>query len=215
MNLFRIRGTNQQSPHGIPIDLLDRLLIITTKPYEMDEIKQILKIRFVEKISTTLKMFSFQLRRRRRRNFWRCVECHDKNWQRNIVTLFDSIDYVVKYHQSKSKSKSRRKIENEKKLFYEFRRAKWRLKMSNVFMKFSLMKLVQVKIYANMNSISCSTIWIVKKAERLIRTSMFKKQTLFFSSFFSWTIDNRSADGNLIFVFLFFSPFCYLLRTSR
>ena len=42
---FRIRGTNQQSPHGIPIDLLDRLLIITTKPYEIDEIKQILKIR--------------------------------------------------------------------------------------------------------------------------------------------------------------------------
>ncbi len=45
-NYFRIRGTNQQSPHGIPIDLLDRLLIITTKPYEIDEIKQILKIRY-------------------------------------------------------------------------------------------------------------------------------------------------------------------------
>jgi len=44
--VFRIRGTNQQSPHGIPIDLLDRLLIITTKPYELDEIKQILRIRF-------------------------------------------------------------------------------------------------------------------------------------------------------------------------
>ncbi|CAF3611302.1 unnamed protein product [Rotaria sp. Silwood1] len=46
--LRRIRGTNQQSPHGIPIDLLDRLLIITTKPYELDEIKQILKIRCEE-----------------------------------------------------------------------------------------------------------------------------------------------------------------------
>jgi RuvB-like protein 2 len=46
LNDFRIRGTNQQSPHGIPIDLLDRLLIITTIPYELDEIKQILKIRF-------------------------------------------------------------------------------------------------------------------------------------------------------------------------
>lgn len=43
-----IRGTNQKSPHGIPIDLLDRLLIITTKPYEIDEIKQILKIRCEE-----------------------------------------------------------------------------------------------------------------------------------------------------------------------
>jgi len=46
--ITKIRGTNQQSPHGIPIDLLDRLLIITTKPYEMDEIKQILKIRSEE-----------------------------------------------------------------------------------------------------------------------------------------------------------------------
>lgn len=27
-----IRGTNYKSPHGIPIDLLDRLLIISTKP---------------------------------------------------------------------------------------------------------------------------------------------------------------------------------------
>ncbi|CAF0729105.1 unnamed protein product [Rotaria sordida] len=46
--ITKIRGTNQQSPHGIPIDLLDRVLIITTKPYEIDEIKQILKIRCEE-----------------------------------------------------------------------------------------------------------------------------------------------------------------------
>jgi RuvB-like protein 2 len=46
--ITKIRGTNQQSPHGIPIYLLDRLLIITTKPYEIDEIKQILKIRCEE-----------------------------------------------------------------------------------------------------------------------------------------------------------------------
>lgn len=46
--ITKIRGTNQVSPHGIPIDLLDRLLIITTKPYELDEIKQILKIRCEE-----------------------------------------------------------------------------------------------------------------------------------------------------------------------
>jgi len=29
-----IRGTNYKSPHGMPVDLLDRLLIITTNPYE-------------------------------------------------------------------------------------------------------------------------------------------------------------------------------------
>lgn len=33
-----IRGTNYKSPHGMPIDLLDRLLIITTKPYSEKEI---------------------------------------------------------------------------------------------------------------------------------------------------------------------------------
>ena len=46
--ITRIRGTNYQSPHGIPIDLLDRLLIISTTPYEEAEIKQILKIRCEE-----------------------------------------------------------------------------------------------------------------------------------------------------------------------
>lgn len=33
------------SPHGIPLDLLDRLVIIQTKPYGINEIQQILKIR--------------------------------------------------------------------------------------------------------------------------------------------------------------------------
>ena len=41
-----IRGTNYQSPHGIPIDLLDRLLIIATSPYTEKETRQILKIRW-------------------------------------------------------------------------------------------------------------------------------------------------------------------------
>lgn len=43
---FSIRGTNYHSPHGIPIDLLDRLLIITTSPYTEKETRQILKIRW-------------------------------------------------------------------------------------------------------------------------------------------------------------------------
>ncbi|PRP88589.1 ruvB-like 2 [Planoprotostelium fungivorum] len=43
-----IRGTDQSSPHGIPIDLLDRLLIIPTVPYSEDEIRKILKIRLEE-----------------------------------------------------------------------------------------------------------------------------------------------------------------------
>jgi len=43
-----IRGTDYQSPHGIPVDLLDRLLIISTSPYSESEVKQILKIRAAE-----------------------------------------------------------------------------------------------------------------------------------------------------------------------
>lgn len=40
-----IRGTDVVSPHGIPVDLLDRLLIIRTLPYTVDEIKTIITIR--------------------------------------------------------------------------------------------------------------------------------------------------------------------------
>ncbi|KAL3685081.1 hypothetical protein R1sor_003103 [Riccia sorocarpa] len=46
--ITRIRGTNYKSPHGIPIDLLDRLLIITTVPYSEEEIRMILDIRCEE-----------------------------------------------------------------------------------------------------------------------------------------------------------------------
>eukprot|EP01126_Amoeba_proteus_P049845 TRINITY_DN5848_c0_g1_i3.p1 TRINITY_DN5848_c0_g1~~TRINITY_DN5848_c0_g1_i3.p1 ORF type:complete len:251 (+),score=44.93 TRINITY_DN5848_c0_g1_i3:159-911(+) len=40
-----IRGTNYKGPHGMPLDLLDRLLIIPTEPYSEDELKQIIKTR--------------------------------------------------------------------------------------------------------------------------------------------------------------------------
>ena len=39
-----IRGTEIQSPHGVPVDLLDRLLIIKTLPYSVNEIVTILAI---------------------------------------------------------------------------------------------------------------------------------------------------------------------------
>lgn len=43
-----IRGTEDIiSPHGIPLDLLDRLLIIKTLPYSRQEIEQITKLRAV------------------------------------------------------------------------------------------------------------------------------------------------------------------------
>mmetsp|Transcript_6267 Transcript_6267/g.9109 ORF Transcript_6267/g.9109 Transcript_6267/m.9109 type:complete len:459 (+) Transcript_6267:13-1389(+) len=40
-----IRGANIKSPHGIPVDLLDRLMIIRTKPYAMKDIMGIVNLR--------------------------------------------------------------------------------------------------------------------------------------------------------------------------
>jgi RuvB-like protein 2 len=45
--IARIRGSEYKAPHGIPMDLLDRLLIVNTKPYTEDEMKKILEIRCV------------------------------------------------------------------------------------------------------------------------------------------------------------------------
>lgn len=40
------RGTDDiKSPHGIPLDLLDRLLIIRTMAYNLSDIEQIIRIR--------------------------------------------------------------------------------------------------------------------------------------------------------------------------
>ncbi|KAG1254271.1 hypothetical protein G6F68_010934 [Rhizopus microsporus] len=46
--ITNIRGTKYKSPHGIPVDLLDRMLIISTSPYEESEVREILKIRCQE-----------------------------------------------------------------------------------------------------------------------------------------------------------------------
>merc|ERR1712227_570845 len=40
-----IRGTEISAPHGVPVDLLDRVLIIRTMPYSLEETFQILSIR--------------------------------------------------------------------------------------------------------------------------------------------------------------------------
>jgi len=46
--ITKIRGTQYTSPHGLPLDLLDRTIIIPTTQYEEKELKQILKIRSEE-----------------------------------------------------------------------------------------------------------------------------------------------------------------------
>ena len=40
-----VRGTEIVAPHGMPLDLLDRIMIIRTLPYSQEEVIQILKIR--------------------------------------------------------------------------------------------------------------------------------------------------------------------------
>ena len=54
----RIRGTNLHSPHGLPPDLLDRVLIVSTQPYTSDDIKYIIKIRYV---TNMVPRFAFSL----------------------------------------------------------------------------------------------------------------------------------------------------------
>ncbi|CAI7625723.1 unnamed protein product [Penicillium viridicatum] len=44
----RIRGTTYTSPHGLPLDFLDRVVIVSTQMYSGDEIRQILAIRAQE-----------------------------------------------------------------------------------------------------------------------------------------------------------------------
>ena len=40
-----VRGTDVLSPHGIPVDLLDRMLVIRNLPYTLEEVIQIVAIR--------------------------------------------------------------------------------------------------------------------------------------------------------------------------
>lgn len=44
----RIRGTQYRSPHGLPLDFLDRVVIISTHAYIREEVQQILAIRAQE-----------------------------------------------------------------------------------------------------------------------------------------------------------------------
>ena len=43
--MTQIRGSKTKSPHGLPPDLLDRVLIVSTNPYSEEEFQEIVKIR--------------------------------------------------------------------------------------------------------------------------------------------------------------------------
>ena len=40
-HILHRRGTDVLSPHGVPVDLLDRMLIIRTMPYTISEMIQV------------------------------------------------------------------------------------------------------------------------------------------------------------------------------
>ena len=41
----KVRGTTMTAPHGLPVDLLDRLLVVRTLPYSVEEVVKILAVR--------------------------------------------------------------------------------------------------------------------------------------------------------------------------
>eukprot|EP01029_Cantina_marsupialis_P028521 TRINITY_DN776324_c0_g1_i1.p1 TRINITY_DN776324_c0_g1~~TRINITY_DN776324_c0_g1_i1.p1 ORF type:complete len:473 (+),score=203.23 TRINITY_DN776324_c0_g1_i1:59-1477(+) len=43
-----VRGTDLRSPHGIPVDLLDRCMILATEKYQIEDLRRILEIRAEE-----------------------------------------------------------------------------------------------------------------------------------------------------------------------
>ena len=44
--ITKVKGTNYKAPHGMPKDFVERLLIIRTIEYKIDEVKEILRIRY-------------------------------------------------------------------------------------------------------------------------------------------------------------------------
>jgi len=55
-----VRGTEVIAPHGVPVDLLDRVMIVRTMPYALHEIVQILSIRSqIEGINVDEEAFAY------------------------------------------------------------------------------------------------------------------------------------------------------------
>lgn len=52
--ITRIRGTNYKSPHGIPLDLLDRMIIVPTIPYDEKELREILRYFYFDNFTVLL-----------------------------------------------------------------------------------------------------------------------------------------------------------------
>ena len=98
--ITKIRGTNYRSPHGVPIDLLDRLLIIQTKPYtgKRDEINS-----------------QHPMRRRRREHVRRRERFAHQNRFGNKFTIRHSTHLGVRFGREQTKihqSRNQRRLES-------------------------------------------------------------------------------------------------------
>lgn len=90
---------------GVPLDMLDRLMIISTKPYSEDELRQILTIRCV--LSTLFSFFQldrvFHLLERRNFGFFGGV-CRTLTYNYIWYKCTLSTDQIWKYYQLMGKS---------------------------------------------------------------------------------------------------------------
>ncbi|HDN95863.1 MAG: TATA box-binding protein [Thermoplasmata archaeon] len=108
--MARIRGTDINSPHGVPLDFIDRLLIITTKPYNRDEIKKILEIRLKEeKVQMEKDALEY------------LTEIGVKASLRYAVQLIAPASNIASYH--KREKITREDIEEAEKLFVDVKKS--------------------------------------------------------------------------------------------
>ncbi len=108
--MAKIRGTDYKAAHAMPIDLLDRLLIINTRKYNAEEIKEILKVRSkVEKIELSKEALDL------------LVEIGSKTSLRYAVQLIAPASMVMQEEGKKQIEK--RHIEKARKLFADVKRS--------------------------------------------------------------------------------------------
>ncbi|MEM2974786.1 MAG: RuvB-like domain-containing protein, partial [Candidatus Micrarchaeia archaeon] len=108
--ITKIRGTELSSAHGIPEDLLDRMLIINTKPYTSGEVAEIIKIRCdEEKIELDNKAFDH------------LVEIGIKKSLRYATQLLAPAKYIAE--QRKTKKINKEDIEKAENLFVDVKKS--------------------------------------------------------------------------------------------
>ena len=105
-----IRGTDYKAAHAMPIDLLDRLLIINTKPYGEKEIREIIKIRAeTEKIKISKEALEY------------LVQLGIKHSLRYAIQLLAPANIICK--EEKRNEISKENIEKVEKLFADIKRS--------------------------------------------------------------------------------------------